>query len=48
MDTADGNFKTNQRLLGKYVHEMEIILLAKIRRMAIKHVAKNDRIVSPP
>jgi hypothetical protein len=44
---ADGNFTTNQRLLGKYVHEMEILLLAKIRRMATKHVAKNDRIVSP-
>jgi hypothetical protein len=45
---ADGNFTTNQRLLGKYVHGMEIVLLAKIRRMATKHVAKNDRIVSPP
>jgi hypothetical protein len=44
---ADGNFTTNQRLLGKYVHEMEILLLAKIRRMATKHVAKNDRIVFP-
>jgi hypothetical protein len=47
-DMADDNFTANQRLLGKYVHEMEILLLAKIRRMAIKHVAKNDRIVSPP
>jgi hypothetical protein len=46
-DMADGNFTTNQRLLGKYVHEMEILLLAKIRRMATKHVAKNDRIVFP-
>jgi hypothetical protein len=44
---ADGNFTTNQRLLGKYVHGMEIVLLAKIRRMATKHVAKNDRIVFP-
>jgi hypothetical protein len=47
-DMADGNFTTNQRLLGKYVHGMEIVLLAKIRRMATKHVAKNDRIVFPP
>jgi hypothetical protein len=45
---ADGNFTTNQRLLGKFVHGMEIVLLAKIRRMATKHVAKNDRIVFPP
>ncbi len=37
---ADGNFTTNQRLLGKCVHEMEILLLAKIKRMATKHVAK--------
>ncbi len=44
---ADGNFTTNQGLLGNYVHEMEILLLANIRRMAIKHVDKNDRIVSP-
>ena len=44
---ADGNFTTNQKLLGNYVHEMEILLLAKIRRMAIKHVDKNDRIVFP-
>ena len=47
-DMADGNFTSNQRLLGNYVHEMEILLLAKIRRMATKHVAKNDRIVFPP
>jgi hypothetical protein len=45
---ADGNFTTNQKLLGKYVHEMEILLLAKIRRMATKHVAKNDRIIVFP
>jgi hypothetical protein len=45
---ADGNFMTYQKLLGNCVHEMEILLLAKIRRMATKHVAKNDRIVSPP
>ncbi len=44
---ADGNYMTNQKLLGNYVNEMEILLLAKIRRMATKHVDKNDRIVSP-
>ncbi len=44
---ADGNFTTNQRLLGKYVHEMETPLLAKIRRMATKHVAKNDKLFPP-
>jgi hypothetical protein len=46
-DMADGNFTTNQRLLGKCVHEMEILLLAKIRRMATKHVAKMTELFSP-
>ncbi len=34
-DMSDDNFMTNQKLLGNYVHEIEILLLAKIRRMAI-------------
>jgi hypothetical protein len=46
-DMADGNFTTNQKLLGNYVHEMEILLLAKIRRMAIKHVDKMTELFSP-
>ena len=41
---ADDNFMTNQKLLGNYVHEIEILLLAKIRRMAILH----DRNFPPP
>jgi hypothetical protein len=32
---ADDNFTTNQKLFGNCVHGMEILLLAKIRRMAI-------------
>ncbi len=46
-DMADGNFTTNQKLLGNYVHEMEILLLAKIRRKAIKHVDKMTELFSP-
>ena len=46
-DMADDNFMTNQKLFGNYVHEMEILLLAKIRRMAIIIDDRNDRIFSP-
>jgi hypothetical protein len=44
---TDGNFTTNQRLLENCVHEMEILLLAKIRRMATKHVDKMTELFSP-
>ncbi len=37
---ADGNFMANQKLLGNCAHGMEILLWAKIRRMATKHVDK--------
>ncbi len=47
MADGNGNFTTNQKLLGNYVHEMEILLLAKIRRMAIKHVDKMTELFSP-
>jgi hypothetical protein len=46
-DMADGNFMTNQKLLGNCVHEMEILLFAKIRRMAMKHVDKMTELFSP-
>ena len=45
---ADDNFMTNQKLLGNYVHEMEILLLAKIRRMAIIIDDRNDNMFYPP
>ena len=44
---ADDNFMTNQKLLGNYVHEIEILLLAKIRRMAIIIDDRNDKKFSP-
>ena len=44
---ADDNFMTNQKLLGNYVHEMEILLLAKIRRMAIIIDDRNDKMFTP-
>ena len=44
---ADDNFMTNQKLLGNYVHEIEILLLAKIRRMAIIIDDRNDKIFFP-
>ncbi len=44
---ADGNYMTNQKLLGNYVNEMEMLLLAKIRRMATKHVDKMTELFSP-
>ena len=44
---VDGNFTTNQKPLGNYVHEMEILLLAKIRRMAIKYVDKMTELFPP-
>ncbi len=46
-DMADGNFTTNQRLLGIYDHDMEILLLAEIRRMATKHVDKMTELFPP-
>ena len=45
---ADDNFMTNQKLLGNYVHGIEILLLAKNRRMAMIIDDKNDKIVFPP
>ncbi len=42
-DMADGNFITNQKLLGI----REILLLAKIRRMAMKHVDQMTGLFSP-
>ena len=47
-DMADDNFMTNQKLLGNYVHEIEILLLAKIRRMAIIIDDRNDKMFFPP
>ena len=46
---TDGNFTTNQRLLVivNCVHEIKILLLAKIRRMATKHVDKMTELFSP-
>ena len=45
---ADDNFMTNQKLLGNYVHEIEILLLAKIRRMAIIIDDRNAKMFPPP
>jgi hypothetical protein len=44
---ADDNFMTNQKLLGNYVHGIEILLLVKIRRMAIIIDDRNDKMFSP-
>jgi hypothetical protein len=44
---ADGNFMANQKLLGNCAHGMEILLWAKIRRMATKHVDKMTELFSP-
>ena len=46
-DMADDNFMTNQKLLGNYVHGIEILLLAKNRRMAIITDDRNDKMFSP-
>ena len=45
---ADGNFMTNPKILGNCVHEIKILLFAKIRRMARIVKERNDRIVFPP
>ena len=34
---ADDNFMTNQKLLGNYVHEIEILLLAKNKKNGYNH-----------
>ncbi len=39
---------SNQKLLGNYVHEIEILLLAKIRRMAKIIDDRNDKMFFPP
>jgi hypothetical protein len=48
---ADDNFMTmtNQKLFGNSVHGIEILLLAKIRRMAILVIIndRNDKKISP-
>jgi hypothetical protein len=44
---ADDNFMANQKLLGNCVHEIKILLFAKIRRMARIVKERNDRIVFP-
>ena len=48
-DMADDNFTTNQKLLGNCVHGIgiEILLLVKIRRMAIIIDDRNDKMFSP-
>jgi hypothetical protein len=38
----------NQKLLGNCVHGIEILLLAKIRRMAIIIDDRNDKMFPPP
>ena len=44
---ADGNFMTNQKLLGNCVHGMKILPLVNIRRMAININDRNDKMFFP-